>query len=185
MDLPAIGDDLGLEPFEIDVEILQHMVLDVAGTIAQRLELRQARRGSRAPLHEVLLHMAERALQLRVIERALGILLEAMAGGVLHQPDSPIAGPSAIPASTSATWRTAIGRPSRWSLPAMLSRQPRSPASRVPAPVAAMSAVFSLTILSEMAGYLMQKVPPKPQQISAPGNSASRRPSTVASNVRG
>ena len=34
-----------------------------------------------------------------------------------------------------------------------------------------MSAVFSRTIWSEISGYLTQKVPPKPQQISAPGSS--------------
>src|SRR5262249_35646649 len=180
-------DHLGLEALEIDVEVVEDMVLDVARMVAQRLELREPRRGGRAPFHEVLLHMDERPLQLGIIERAPGVVLEAAAGGVLHQSvfDSPLGGTPVMPASPSATWRTAIGRTSRFSLPAMLSRQPRSPASRVPAPVAAMSAVFSLTILSEIAGYLTQNVPPKPQQISAPGNSASRRPSTVASSLRG
>ena len=33
--------------------------------------------------------------------------------------------------------------------------------------------------LTEMAGYLMQNVPPKPQQVSAPGNSVRCRPSTL------
>ena len=42
-----------------------------------------------------------------------------------------------MPASTSATWRDFVARPSRFSLPAMFIRQPRSPASSVPAPVAA------------------------------------------------
>ena len=71
------------------------------------------------------------------------------------------------------------------SLPAMLSRQPRSPASTASAPVAAMSAALSVTILSEISGYLTQNVPPKPQHTSAPGNSVKLSPSTDASSARG
>jgi hypothetical protein len=67
---PAIGDHLRFEALEIDVEIVEHMVLDGPSMIAQRLELRQARRGGRTALDEVLLHMAERSLQLRRRGRA-------------------------------------------------------------------------------------------------------------------
>ena len=67
----------------------------------------------------------------------------------------------------------------------MFRRQPRSPASSVPAPVFSMSSAFSETSRSEISGYLMQKVPPKPQQISAPGSSLSSRPSTLLSSRRG
>jgi hypothetical protein len=42
----------------------------------------------------------------------------------------------------------------------MFIRQPRSPASTVSAPVAAISAVFFSTIAFEMSGYFTQKVPP-------------------------
>src|SRR5262249_34908623 len=140
--------------------------------------------------------MAERLLQRCVAQRAVHVLLEAVALGWMalhhhrgrrrvHREPSPIAGRSAMPASTSATWRAFTALPSRLSLPAMLSRQPRSPASSVPAPVAAMSAVLSETILLEISGYLTQKVPPKPQQSSAPGSSTSFSPSTAASNRRG
>ena len=64
MDLAAVGDDLRLEPLEIEVEIVEHVVLDIAGVVAQRLELRQARGCGGAAFDEVLLHMAERPLQL-------------------------------------------------------------------------------------------------------------------------
>ena len=50
---------------------------------------------------------------------------------------SPIGATSLVmPASTSATWRTFTDEPSRFSRPAMFKRQPISPASKVPAPVA-------------------------------------------------
>ena len=48
-----------------------------------------------------------------------------------------------------------------------------------------MSAVFSRTIWSEISGYLTQKVPPKPQQISAPGSSVRFSPATLSSSCRG
>ena len=51
----------------------------------------------------------------------------------------------------------------------MFKRQPRSPARTNSAPVATMSVALSLTILSEMSGYLTQNMPPKPQHVSAPG----------------
>ena len=90
-----------------------------------------------------------------------------------------------MPASTSATWRTCTALPSRCSLPAMFIRQPRSPASSVSAPVAAMSADLSPTMAFEISGYFTQKVPPKPQQTSASGSSRSVRPCTEPSSRRG
>ena len=67
----------------------------------------------------------------------------------------------------------------------MFIRQPRSPASRAPAPVLFTAAVLSRTMAVEMSGYLTQKVPPKPQHTSASGNSVSSSPSTFASRARG
>ena len=67
----------------------------------------------------------------------------------------------------------------------MFSRQPRSPASSVPAPVAAMSLHLSDTMRVEMSGYFTQKVPPKPQQISGSAISVRLSPSTEASSARG
>ena len=45
--------------------------------------------------------------------------------------------------------------------------------------------VFFETMAFEMSEYLMQKVPPKPQQISLSFISLSSNPSTVASSLRG
>ena len=60
---------------------------------------------------------------------------------------SPIGGTCpVIPARTSATWRTLVRWPSRCRRPAMFSRQPRSPASTVSAPVATMSRTLSDTM---------------------------------------
>ena len=52
--------------------------------------------------------VAERLLQLRVGERLPRVLLEGLRGD-FHQPASPIAGASVMPASTSATWRVFTG----------------------------------------------------------------------------
>ena len=88
--------------------------------------------------------------------------------GQLEDPEftiaagSPIAGPSAIPASTSATWNTRMGLPLRRRHPAMFNRQPRSPPNNVSAPVwITLFALFS-TIRDEISGYLTQNRPPNP-----------------------
>jgi len=120
-------------------------------------------------------------------KRRIDILLEVLRGDVHPEPEgpSPMGGTSVMPASTSATWRDRVRMPSRFSFPAMLSRQPRSPASSVSAPLALMFAVFRSTMALERSGYLTQNVPPKPQQTSASGSSVSNRPSTLLSSRRG
>src|SRR6266478_4619898 len=165
MNPAARGEDVAFVKLEIEVEMLEGVVLDRLADFAQGLELGEALDG----------------------EAGAGVRFEGAAAGE-HGPyrATPIGGTSPVmPASTSATWRTSTRRPRRWTLPAMFSRQPRSPASTASAPVPAMSASLSLTILSEMSGYLMQKVPPKPQQTSAPGSSLRLSPSTDASSWRG
>ena len=67
----------------------------------------------------------------------------------------------------------------------MFIRQPRSPASSSSAPVASMAAAFSVTMAFEIAGYLTQNVPPKPQQTLSPSSGRSSSPSTAASSARG
>ena len=52
--------------FEIEVEMGQHMVLDVARAVAQGLELGQALGGLRALVDEAGAHIAQRLLQLLV-----------------------------------------------------------------------------------------------------------------------
>src|SRR5262249_1124625 len=172
---------------EVEVEVGERMVLDVARAIAQRLELGQPLRRLAPALGEADLQLGERILQVGVDQRGVRIVLEVV-GGRLHQRPpsvSPVAALLPMSAGTSATWRTGLARPPRWSLPAMFIRQPRSPANRVSAPAAAMSLVFSPTMALEISGYFTQKVPPKPQHTS--GDFISRRlsPSTEASSRRG
>tara|TARA_R110002096_G_scaffold128486_2_gene276715 strand:+ start:1948 stop:2205 length:258 start_codon:yes stop_codon:yes gene_type:complete len=78
-----------------------------------------------------------------------------------------------------------VARPSRESLPAMFIRQPRSAASSVSAPVAAIWRVLSETMAVEISGYFTAKVPPKPQQAFSPSNGTSFRPSTCSSSLSG
>ena len=61
----------------------------------------------------------------------------------------------------------------------MFSRQPRSPASTVSAPVATMARTLSDTMRTEISGYFTQKVPPKSAadfRIRHFGNIGSDRP---------
>src|SRR6185437_7430920 len=188
MHVPALRLDVLLEGLEVEIEILEHVVLDRLALVAQRLEFRKPRHGRGTAGGKAAAHQRQRLLQIGIAERLVRVVLEGVAGR-LHQPRSGAAPmgavASALPASTSATWRTRTRLPSRVSLPAMLRRQPMSPASSVSAPLATISAALSAAMRSEISGYLMQKVPPKPQHTSAPGSSCSRRPSTLASSRRG
>src|SRR6266446_857853 len=187
MDPAARGEDIRFVELEIEVEMLEGVILDRLADVAQRLELGEPCDGEAAALGKTGAHQRQRTLQIVVREAGAGVRLEGATGSEHGSyRAAPIGGTSPVmPASTSATWRTSTRRPRRWSLPAMFSRQPRSPASTASAPVPAMSASLSLTILSEMSGYLMQKVPPKPQHTSAPGSSLRLSPPTDASSRRG
>src|SRR5262249_58180939 len=108
--------DLLLESLEVEVEVLQHVVLDVARGVAQRLELRQPGGGRGPALDEVLLHMRERPLQLRVGKGAVGVVLEPRGGDGLHYAPSPCPSPAArerglpSPAAATASPRPRSGR---------------------------------------------------------------------------
>src|SRR5258706_136012 len=126
-------------------------VLDGLGGIAQILEFRQGGRRPGAASDERILHPCEGPLQIGV-GHGDGCVFSKIAavGGFGHSSlPSPIAGLSVMPARTSATRRTATSDPRRRNLPAMLSRQPRSPASTRLAPLASMSPALSLTRGSE------------------------------------
>ena len=172
----------------------QRVVLDVACSVPQRVEFGKLIRHLAPPRDEIHLDEFERVLQLGIAERRLGVLLEARRGGDVghgcgpgsRRGGAPIAGSSVMPASTSATWRTSIALPSRWSLPAMFIRQPRiardqhagcrSPPHWPPS---------WPRWRSRCSGYLTQKVPPKPQHTSGSRISVSVRPRTVPSSRRG
>src|SRR6266849_978169 len=116
--------------FQIKVEMSERVVLDVARGIAQRVELGQPVGGLAATRGEIHLDEFQRLLQIRIGERIRSILLEARRSGVAghatafaRRRGSPLAGPSVMSASTSATWRARTGWPTRCSLPAMFMRQ--------------------------------------------------------------
>ncbi len=128
VDLAAARADLGLVGLEVKVEMRERVVLDRAGAVAQRLELGQScgRRG--APGDEIA-RKRHRALQARVRQRLVRVLLElGRSRDHAHGPrsglPSPIAGPSAIPARISATWRALIGDPSRLQLAGHVHQTP-------------------------------------------------------------
>ena len=117
VDFAAAVANLALVGLEIKVEMRERVVLDGAGAVAQRVELRQPSRTRRAARDEIA-RMAERALEARVGQRVVYVVLEFRRGrDVGHRRGSfwlsPIAGPSAMPARTSATWRAMTAEPSR------------------------------------------------------------------------
>ena len=117
MNVAAALVHLALVGFEIEVEMGERMVLDGARAVAQGLELRQPLGRGRAPAGEVA-RMDERALQARVGQRVMDVLLELRASWRRRSSagpvcGSPIAGPSAMPARTSATCLALTGEPSR------------------------------------------------------------------------
>ena len=94
--------------FEIKIEMLQRMFLDVARRIAQRLEFRQFGRRERAALDEAGAQIVQSLLQRRVLQRLMRVLFELRRGRVNgHRRASAlvpaIGGVSVMPASTSAT----------------------------------------------------------------------------------
>ena len=180
--LAAGGAHLVLVGLEVEVEMGERVVLDVARRVAQRLELGQR------------LDRLRRACSMKPARtwpapsgaarrRARAVAFSLKAGEVTSisaRAGSPIGGASVmpgqhlgdVPALHRRALRAAACRPCS-------CRQPRSPASSVSAPAAAIAAVFFSTMALEMSGYLTQNVPPKPQQTSASGISVelqARRP---------
>src|SRR4029077_15726186 len=140
---PARLDIVG-EALEIEIEIGERVILDSLRGGAQGLELRHALHRRGAPGDEGIVHPGQRLLQIGIAQRQLRLVVELEGRRSQHPFDpSPMAGPSVMPASTSATWRAFTLAPRRPSLPAMFRRQPRSPASSVPAPVFSISSAFS------------------------------------------
>jgi hypothetical protein len=76
MDMAAGGDNLRLIGFEIEIEMGERVILDVARAVAQRLEFRQARGGGGALFNEIAAHETQRILQRRVLQRRMGVFLE-------------------------------------------------------------------------------------------------------------
>ena len=155
--LPPAARHLLLVGLEIEVEMGERVVLDVARAVAQRVELGQLVDRLRALGDEAGCARCSSARCNCGVGERRAARSALKAGDVsFHQPLPPrrSAALSVMPASTSATWRTAIGRPSRCSLPAMFIRQPRSPASSVSAPVATMASVFLPTMRVGDVGIL-------------------------------
>ena len=84
----AGGQHLRLIGFEVEVEVGQRMVLDVAADIPQPLEFRQVGHRGGAALQEGALGGAERLLQAGIGQRAGGILLEGGRGDGDHGANS-------------------------------------------------------------------------------------------------
>ncbi len=104
VDVAAALDDLLLVFLEIEVEVGQDVVLDVAGLVAQVVEFGEFVAGGGAFGDEAVAAAAQRELEVLVVERAAGVGLERGGGGFVEaHAGSPMAGVSRSPASTSTT----------------------------------------------------------------------------------
>ena len=84
MDLAAGREDLPLVLFEIEIQMGQRVVLDVAGGVPQLLELRQSRHRRGATRDEAGTAAGERLLQAAIAQSAMGVFLERVGGGGQH-----------------------------------------------------------------------------------------------------
>ena len=92
----------------------------------------------------------------------------------------------ASPASSSATCRTLVDMsPRRRSLPSILSMHPRSPSTTQSAFACATNSHLLSASRDEISPYLIENVPPKPQQVSDSVISLSVSPGILASSLRG
>ena len=117
VDLAAARADLALVGLEIKVEVGERVILDRLGAVAQSLKFGQSRGGRRSSADEIA-REGHRALQSGVGQRLMRVLFElGRCRDATHRAasglPSPIAGPSAIPARISATWRALTFEPSR------------------------------------------------------------------------
>ena len=166
--VPPDADDLLLVELEVEVEMRERVVLDRPALVAQRLELGQPLDRLRALRGKAGAGEAERALQIVVRRARLGrcALKAWLVGCISRYLGAPIGGDVAGHVGQhlgDVAHLDPRGR-ARDSLPAMLSRQPRSPAKqRVGAGRGDVGGLVASTILSEISGYLTQNVPPKPQ----------------------
>src|SRR5208282_6240055 len=117
MNVAAAFAHLAFVGFEIEVEMEERMVLDRARAVPKGLELGQTFGGRDSSKGEVA-RVDKCALQARIGQRVVDVALELRRGRDLtHRPGSPcgspIAGPSAMPARTSAICRALTDEPSR------------------------------------------------------------------------
>src|SRR5690606_4745514 len=188
----AVGGDVALEQFEVVVQVRQRVLADLVCGVAQPLELGQRLDRVAPVVDESAAGTLQGRLQVAVEQRLAAAAAECRTrpGDDAHERSragapSPMPGVSPGPTSHSATWYTLCAIPLRRRRPAMFIRQPRSPPSTTPTPVASMAAVLSATMRVEMSRYFTQNVPPKPQHTLPSASSTSSTSSGGAMRARG
>src|SRR3989442_3609482 len=159
------------ELLQIAVQVQQRLVLDGAGPIAGVLPIRHVRDRRPPPLAEQGRGVTQRAPQLAVGQGRARVAVEA----------------HVVAASTSARCRARTADPRRDSPPAICITQLASPETTASTPARPIASTFSSRIATEISGYFTEKVPPKPQHVSAlaGGSSTNSAPRTWCSSRRG
>src|SRR5205814_1236371 len=120
MHMPAASGDCAFELLQQRVEIRERVVADGAALLAQGFPIPVPRNRLRSAVREMRLEAAERGAEARIVERGVSRLAERSR---IEVHGSPSAGSSAMPASTSATWRARMLMPLRCMRPLRCSRQ--------------------------------------------------------------
>ena len=94
-------------------------------------------------------------------------------------------GTASVAARISARCTVRTAEPARLKPPPMCIRHELSPAVHTSAREETTAAVLSASIAVDVSAFLIAKVPPNPQQVSALGSSTSVRPRTCRSNSSG
>src|SRR5258706_9934904 len=149
---------VALEDLEPGIEVVERALADGPRRIARALEVVELDHRRLALLDELGLDFLEIALQPRVVQLDVRVLLE------VHRRD--LHRYLASPASTSATCNTfVLMSPRRRSRPSMFSMHPKSPKTTASAPESAMFWHLLSASRAEISPNLIENVPPKPQHV--------------------
>src|SRR5690606_26641834 len=184
--------------FEIEIEVGERLVLDVARKGPQRFPVVDRADRHLPPLTEKACRVPQGAAELGIlqrlasvaIERAGGLGVRAHVGAVIGRSDVVVGrflciSAHEVDASTSARCIARTLEPRRLSRPLICIRQLASADTTAPTPASSMASTLSSTIATEISGYLTVEKPPKPPQASAFDSSTSSAPRTRESRRRG
>ena len=170
-DVAAVRDYVRFQLLQVIIEILDGVLLDRVGFVAEILVMRQGLGAdhARAMIDQAAGGGVDGKLQTRIVDGLLNFCFRRV-----H-----------CDARTSARCSVRMGRPARSMTPCSCIRQLESMETTVDAPVFWMESILVRAMAPETSGNLMENVPPKPQHSSAASISASVRPRTFASSFRG
>ena len=185
VDVATGGEAVAFELFEIEIKMAKGVLLDGMAGVAQLLPIGKFVDNLGALAANDSGGVADVVAELSIADEFLGGFGEAGSFGGMADANAHGLAPLSTPARISARCRHLT--PVRWRLkaPLMCMRQELSTAEQTSAPLSRMRCTLSESMAAETSGFLMAKVPPKPQHCSLSGRSTSVRPRTSRSKRAG